>query len=160
METNKSHLTAITRKSLSLPMKYLTNNGLLFGRVLDYGSGRGFDADFLQIERFDPYYFPHEPNGLYNTITCNYVLNVVDTKVQQLIISKIYNLLKPNGIAYFTVRRDNFKEGFTKKGTYQRLVKLDKPFELLFQKKSQFTIYKLQRQGGQAWNGKILSELT
>ena len=147
---NKSYLTAIVRKKPSLPMRYLHDHGLLYGDVLDYGCGRGFDCDYFNIRGYDPYFRADYPYTKFDTITCNYVLNVVEQKDQEKIIQNIKSLLKQNGIAYFTVRRDNFKEGFNLKGTYQTMVYLDPPFELL-KKTNTYAIYKLTKDGD---NGK------
>ena len=38
---NKSRLTAISRKNLSVPVRWLKKSGLLKGRMLDYGCGPG-----------------------------------------------------------------------------------------------------------------------
>ncbi len=61
-QTN-AHKTAIRRtRGLSVPMKVL---GHLIGdvTVLDYGCGRGEDADKLNFKKFDPHFFPDMPEG-------------------------------------------------------------------------------------------------
>ena len=140
---NNSHLTAIVRKKISLPTQYLLKNKLIVGRVLDYGCGRGFDADQLNFDKYDPYYFKDYPNKKYDTIICNYVLNVIPSEEEKDILKKIEKLLKKDGCAYITVRRDKFKEGFTSKKTYQRYVELDLP--VLYEKKSSFIIYNFEK---------------
>ena len=80
------HRTAIERKKVSAPMKFLEDEGHLEGRVLDYGCGRGFDAGALGLESYDPYFFPEVPKGKFDTITCNYVLNVVDEETEAYLI--------------------------------------------------------------------------
>ena len=78
-----SYKTAITRKKFSKPTKWLICNRALLAETphhcLDYGCGKGLDADFLEMDAYDPYYRPH---GLllerkYNVIVCNYVINVI-----------------------------------------------------------------------------------
>ena len=125
---NKAHYTAITRKKPSVPMRHLAKLGVLDkGRKLDYGCGKGFDADHFGMEKYDPHFSPIKPKGLFDVITCNYVLNVVlENKVLDILID-IGNLLNSGGKAYLTVRRDIKQEGYTKKGTYQRNVILDLP---------------------------------
>jgi len=120
----KSHLTAISRKKPSLPMRELHLQNRFIGSCLDYGCGKGFDADYFKFDKYDPFYFPKEINQKYDTITCNYVLNVVSKSVEGCIIDKIVKLLKPGGKAYFSVRRDIDDEFVTSKGTFQRRVKL------------------------------------
>jgi 2-polyprenyl-3-methyl-5-hydroxy-6-metoxy-1,4-benzoquinol methylase len=117
---NKAYLTAISRNKISKPVQFLKTEGLLKGTVLDYGCGRGFDAKAIKADAFDPHYFPEMPKKKYDTIICNYVLNVVDETVEKNIIKSIKKLLKKGGRAYISVRRDSFKEGINSKGTYQR----------------------------------------
>jgi len=147
-QMNKSHLTAIKRNKFSAPMQYLrgvfsTTGGQSTGRYLDYGCGRGYDADALELTKFDPHYFPQVPEGEFDIITCNYVLNVIPLDGEEEVVDKIWNLLAPDGVAYITVRRDVKKEGLTSRGTFQRNVVLNFPIE--FEKKNQFCIYKLTK---------------
>jgi len=130
-----SHKTAITRKKPSLPMQWLADHGYLAHHdyILDYGCGKGFDADYFEIDKYDPTFFPSllRPTLGYDIITCNYVLNVVDAIEQESILENIRNLLVVGGKAYFSVRRDIKVEGINKRGTYQRNVVLDDRFKLL-----------------------------
>lgn len=138
-----SYLTAITRKTLTAPTKYLFNKNLLIGNILDYGCGKSIDSEILEnCDKFDPYYYNDKKvfNRLYNTIICNYVLNVVHKDLEQSIIQKIKSLLKQNGKAYISVRRDVKIDGFTKKGTYQRNVILNYP---IIKENKSFCIYEL-----------------
>lgn len=111
--------TAITRIKASVPTRWLIENDLIRGRVLDYGCGRGKDAEVLDCEKFDPYYAPDMPKGKFDTIVCNYVLNVVTIEEENEIINDIKKRLRKNGNAYISVRRDNFKPGFNGR-SYQR----------------------------------------
>lgn len=141
---NKAHLTAITRKTLSLPMQTLHLNSLIKGKSLDYGCGKGFDAEKLGMTKFDPYFAPERPIEKFNTITCNYVLNVIEKAVdRENVIKDIQGLLAPGGTAYISVRRDKFKEGFNSRGTYQTYVELDYP--VLKEKKGSFIIYVVKK---------------
>ncbi len=135
-----SHLTAKERTKMSFPMSLLKNKGKLKGKVLDYGCGFGTDADLLnnkgfEIDKFDKYYFNNLPIEQYDTITCIYVLNVVEPIIQTDILLEISKLLKPGGKAYFAVRRDIKKDGFRmhyvhKKPTFQTNVKL--PYKSIY----------------------------
>ena len=127
-----SSKTAITRKAPSVPMRFLAKEGLLIGELLDYGCGKGFDADNYSAHRFDPVHCDNSTNkasvdsGLkYDTIFCNYVLNTLPKQFDDEIISNIKRLLKKGGKAYISVRRDKFTEGWNCKGTFQRVVKID-----------------------------------
>jgi ubiquinone/menaquinone biosynthesis C-methylase UbiE len=88
-------------------------------KYLDYGCGRGQCADRLDnFEKYDPHYFPKNPLGRYDLITCHYVLNVVDIDSENEIIENITRLLAPGGTALITVRRDKYNEGISSRGTY------------------------------------------
>ncbi len=132
-----SHLTAIDREFLSFPAKFLLNQNYLKGDILDFGCGLGNDVKLLQkkglnIQGYDPFYFPKYPEQKFDTILCFYVLNVLFSEEQTNVLMNISHLLKLGGKAYFSVRRDLKREGFRehyihKKPTYQCLVKL--PFK-------------------------------
>ena len=121
------------------------NKFVFLGGQLDYGCGRGYDADNLGMVKYDPHYFPNQDvlRARYTHVTCNYVLNVVDLPTQVEILQKINDLLLDNGVAYITVRRDVKKDGFTSKGTYQRNVILDLP--IVKEVRGQYCIYRLDK---------------
>jgi diadenosine tetraphosphate (Ap4A) HIT family hydrolase len=135
-----SHLTAKERNKLSFPVKWLKDNKLLSGEILDFGCGFGSDVELLSKQEFsisgyDKHYFPNFPENKFDTILCVYVLNVLLPEEQSDVIMEVSSLLKPNGRAYFIVRRDITYEGFRthkihQKKTYQCLVKL--PFKSIF----------------------------
>lgn len=142
---NYSFNTAIKRTKPSLPLRFLIDNKLLIGNILDYGCGRGFDYSFLSnlgysVDSYDPYW---KPDGIgkveYNTVFCNYVLNVIKTDDEiASVIKNVQNLLTKDGLAYFSVRRDIKKDGFTTRG-YQRMVELNAP--VAFSKSGAFCTY-------------------
>ncbi|BAQ66373.1 bifunctional class I SAM-dependent methyltransferase/HIT family protein [Geminocystis sp. NIES-3709] len=139
-ENKYSHLTAIERESISFPAKYLLKNELLKGDILDFGCGFGKDVEILtkkgfKVSGYDSYYFPTYPQEKFDTICCFYVLNVLFKESQEEVIMAISQLLKPEGKAYFAVRRDLKTEGFRKhyihkKNTYQCWVNL--PFKSIY----------------------------
>ena len=55
-KVNKSHLTAIARIKQSRPARWLFTNGYFNKGTdsLDYGSGRGYDAEEYTMETYDP----------------------------------------------------------------------------------------------------------
>lgn len=155
---NNSHKTAITRSKPSAPMNYLHGEGLLLGHMLDYGCGKGFDADHFKMDKFDPHftkgevyrndgfvYYLTDLRDNYDTITCNYVLNVIESVHERTeVLNNIRYLLKPGGVAYITIRRDaQVAEGCTSKGTYQESVALDLPIE--HEKKGGYIIYRMEK---------------
>ncbi len=137
----KSHLTAISRRRPSLPMAWLAGRGLLRGRILDYGCGRGFDCAYFNTEGFDPYYRPDPPAGPFDTITCNYVLNVLPEADRGAVIESIRGLLRLGGIAYLAVRMDVQRPGYTSRGTFQEIVTLDLP---VVKQTAGYRIYRLE----------------
>lgn len=150
MSVAKSHLTAISRKRASAPTRYLIDNGLLSGEILDYGCGRG--ADVNELERlgyavcgYDPHYRPHMPSGQFDTVICNYVLNVLPEAESGLVEAELFYRVKPGGTVFVAVRNDQKAlNGITSRGTYQRDVNLSEPWELI-KKNSSFKLYRLDK---------------
>ena len=99
-----SHLTVKDRKWPSYPTKHLLAQGLIQGRVLDFGCGLGTDVAFLRakgidITGYDPHYAPAYPTGRFDTILCHYVLNVLLPEEQIQVLMAVAELLKPSGRA-------------------------------------------------------------
>ena len=147
-----SHFTAKERDFPSFPTKWLLNNGYIKGNVLDFGCGFGKDVDFLKskgyvIQGYDKYYNPFYPdNQQFDTILCNYVLNVLQTEEQTEVLMACSELLKPGGKIYFSVRRDVIYEGYRmhklhKRPTFQCNVIL--PYKSVF-KNETCEIYEFQ----------------
>ena len=112
-----SHLTVKDRKYPSYPTKQLFQKGLISGRVVDFGCGSGVDVAYLEkngldVIGYDPCYAPNYPTDKFDTIICNYVLNVLLPKEQAHVLMAISELLSPTGKAYFSVRRDLRRNGF------------------------------------------------
>lgn len=136
-----SHLTVKDRQSPSLPLKVLLERNKIVGEVLDFGCGLGRDVKHLQeigynTTAYDPYYQPEYPLGKFDTIICFYVLNVLLPEEQTHVLMAISELLKPEGKAFFAVRRDIKKSGFRfnpkkRVESYQCNVRL--PYESIFQ---------------------------
>ena len=122
-----SYLTAITRVAPSAPARYLHEADRLRGRCLDYGCGRGKDADTYGMDKYDPHFFPQAPTGTYDTITCTYVLNVLDPEDVPKVLQEVCSLLAPGGTAYFSVRRDLKSPAVEGRGTTQHNVVINAP---------------------------------
>ncbi len=162
---NKSALTAIKRKTLSRPMQYLNKCGYLIGKhQLDFGCGKGDDAIELGMDHYDLNHtngrvldYAGDSYGLmegmantYSVITCNYVLNVIECPIERAkVLSDIRALLRPNGIAFISVRRDIVNEGHTSRGTYQKNIVLDLP--VLHEVKNQYCIYAMDKENSQVF---------
>lgn len=152
---NKPHLTAIKRNKLSAPTRWLVENHKISkGYLLDYGCGRGDDVRFinemasLHVHAYGwDLYHNHDErwfcdnihNHWWQTVICNYVLNVIPLGEQAMVIEDLLSLDARDIFA--TVRRD-LKENYeTKRGTQQYLVELDYP---VVKKTPGFCIYRLR----------------
>ena len=124
-----AYKTATARKKPSAPMVRLAADGRLVGRMLDYGSGRGFDAETYGMDRYDPHYYPDVPDGLFTTIFSNYVLNVIESAATRLqVMRDIQSRLAIGGRAYITVRTDKAAlKGTTRTGSWQGHIVLALP---------------------------------
>lgn len=96
---------AIRRETISQTAHILNGRGLLQGRVLDYGCGFGFDADHFGWETFDPHYCQTIPKGLFDTIICNHVANILTRSSRHQLFQKIRDLLTLQGKAFISVSR-------------------------------------------------------
>jgi hypothetical protein len=141
---SNAHKTAIVRNKLSAPAQWLKDNGYLVGTVLDYGCGRGGDAERLGCAGYDPYYFPQIPRGLFTTVMCNFVLNVIESEGKRLsVLWCIDSYLERDGRAYIAVRNDKRAlNGRTKLGTWQGLITLDLP---IVRKCAGYVIYEYRK---------------
>ena len=149
-DLGRAHMSAMTRKDASAPTKYLLSNDLINGTVLDYGCGKGKDAETLEgsgfdIEKYDPVHHPVVPAGKFDTIICNYVLNVVDEENRKLVLNNIKNLLNDGGVAYISVRNDLKEDVVKVKGYNQYRVSLPEDGFELIKKTGSFKMYKYQK---------------
>lgn len=126
----RSAKTAIARKGLSAPAKFLFQQNRLEGRILDFGCGRGDVAQFLDgdIEQWDPNWHPKRPRGKFDTVTCIYVLNVLRDEPRREALADAKSFVRKGGRLYVAVRRDLDGDTGTKKwGTEQYDVRLRLP---------------------------------
>jgi len=149
--SDNSHLTAISRRALPTPVRWLMRQGFVLNHdqiaTLDFGCGKCASVNPKAWDNYDPYYAPDGiPTGKkYNIIVCTYVLCVLPPEERLRVLKKIRYLLSEWGVAYISVRNDKPKQGWGKssRGTYQgRVAKLNLP---LLHKNSQFRIYQLTR---------------
>jgi len=135
--------SAMSRTKPSAPFTWLAKHGELVGRILDYGCGYGMDVKSFGVEGYDPNWDVPLPDGDFDTIVCNYVLNVVDEDEQKEILTHIKSLLSAVGRAFIVARRDLKVEGQDgRKGYKQRMVYL--PFEKVHHT-SGYQIYRMHK---------------
>ena len=97
---------AVERGTVSFAARWLVQQQLIRGRVLDYGCGFGLDADHYGWEGFDPYYRQQPPTGEFDTIVCNYVLNMLTRASRRAALDRIQALLTQSGRAWLIVPRN------------------------------------------------------
>lgn len=85
------HRTALYRTGLSKPVRLALDAGLIKQgtSILDYGCGRGSDADLLRdlgytVSAWDPAFFPDEPKIPADVVNLGYVLNVIENPRERL----------------------------------------------------------------------------
>ena len=74
--------TAIRRKNVSAPVKYLLDNDLLTKPVINYGGGYDSESSrALEADHYDPYIYDYNNvqsfSNTWETGYCGYVLNVI-----------------------------------------------------------------------------------
>jgi len=153
-----SHKTAITRKALPVPTRWLLKNNLIKGHVLDYGCGKCAEVNQTMLQSpviksvtsYDPHWeplsFAVQSRLKWDTIICNYVLCTLPKEAELELLTQIRHRIAKSGVAYVSVRNDVPKSGYgmSRKGTFQRKVELNLP---VVHKTSQYRIYLLTR-----WN--------
>jgi len=138
-----THKTAVARIKPSVPARWIARHFKLKNPMLDFGCGKGKDAQYFMCDKYDSWYYPEFPRRKYNTIVCIYVLNTLEEPQQLKVIEQIKELLLPTGVAYLAVRNDKKNlNGYTSRGTYQCEVKLDLP---VLVKNSRFKVYLLEK---------------
>jgi hypothetical protein len=135
-DLERSAKTAMTRKALSRPTRFLLHNDHIKGSVLHHGCGKARDDSYaLQRQailanktyaEYDPGHAPYDRSILdqkYTTVVSNYVMNTLP-KEARLCVWR--DLTRCTGkTAYVTIRQDKikgepFKDGFlTGKKTFQ-----------------------------------------
>lgn len=114
LEYNPFNKTAIIRKGLSKPTKILKDKNLLIGNILNFGCGHNEDSILLQEDRYnivgyDKYNNTYNDENLlnkkYDTVICNYVLNVIsDLEEHEKVLQQLKKL---SDNIYICVRSDS-----------------------------------------------------
>lgn len=156
---SNSHLTAISRRSLPVPIQWLLSHGMIHGHVLDYGCGKCKllnDTVLLRnpgiksVVSYDPYHVPNALNEsgiqLFDVVLNTYVLCTLPDQMEAAVLKGVQNHLLPNGVAFITVRNDEPQSGWgeSSKGTFQRQVFMPYLYEL--RRTPQYSTYLLTPQ--------------
>lgn len=140
--------SAVHRTKPSMTIQWLKEQGLLIGDMLDYGCGKGLDADYFGMDKYDAY----DPNWCnislttdkrYDTIVCNFVFNILEPGEEFSVLENIQRLLKEDGIAYIIVLRNVRKMASYKKDLQHYIVM---SLESIRHVKRWYEIYKLTKQ--------------
>jgi hypothetical protein len=111
--------TAKARDSASKPMRFYGEAGLLVGEVLDFGCGK----DPHDFARYDPAHHPDASalNKQWDTVTCNYVLNVLPLEgLRTNVMLSLRSLVRADGHALVSVwQRSPDAETFRTSRGYQ-----------------------------------------
>lgn len=155
---SNSHKTAIVRKTLPVPTRWLLSQGMIHGHVLDYGCGKCAEVNALvlntapgvgSVTSYDPYWEPlalqKSARERFDVVLCNYVLCTLPIEAEKGVLRGIQDHLLPNGVAYVSVRNDVPKGGYgvSSKGTYQRRVDLS--YLYMLRACTQYRIFLLTR---------------
>ena len=121
---NKPHLTALSRKTLSGPIKKAISMVDDSCSILDYGSGKGSDVELLNkqgfnAQGFDPYYQDSMPPGSFDLVFCSFVLNVIeDLPTSRLSVVKDALSRVAIGGRYFIAVRTDKEIAYCSKGKW------------------------------------------
>lgn len=102
--------TAMARTGPSAPVQHLRAHApeLLRGRVLDFGSGRGADAEALRATAYDPHHpkasVRKRPTGTFSTVLATYVLNVLPKDERHAALREVAGYVRPGGHLVLAVR--------------------------------------------------------
>ena len=128
--SHRSYLTAIPRKTLPVPTRWLIHQGLIRLPVLDYGCGKCYKVNPWQWINYDPYHYKIDIDcfrGSFMTVVCNYVLCTLPPSKRVDVLRDIQSLLmhQSDSAAYIAVRADRPRSGWgiSSHGTYQGQVR-------------------------------------
>lgn len=152
-----SHKTAMVRKALPVPVRWLLSQDMMNGNILDYGCGKCAEINqtmlrwpkIKSVTSYDPFYEPDALNKSarerFDVVLCTYVLCTLIADYEPLVLKAVQSHLLPNGVAYITVRADEPRQGYgpSSNGTFQR--KVEMPYLYRLRETSRYRIYLLTR---------------
>jgi hypothetical protein len=103
-------------------MRWLDKHGVMLKGQLDWGSGRGFDANHYGMDQYDPHWHPKRPRKgkTYLNITCIYVFNVIPREDTIPMLLDMAQYLEEDGCIYAATRKDLKSEKRTGRGCIQK----------------------------------------
>lgn len=151
--------TAIPRRSPSPIARGLNQSGFLLREniktILDFGCGIGKDVEYYKTigisavgyDQHEPYGFVREPSGVFDLVTCLFVLNVISAPADRMrVCEQLLGYTKVGGIILVATRSvgaiareatmkgwDQMNDGFLSspsKGTFQKGIDADEIFSL------------------------------
>ena len=144
---NKMKYSAVHRSKPSMTILWLQEQNLLVGDMLDYGCGKGLDADYFGMDKYDPFdpswsNITLDTDKRYDTIVCNFVMNILEPGEEFFVLENIQRLLKPDGIAYIVVLR-TVRKMISYKSNVQHYIVMS--LESIRHMKRWYEIYKLTK---------------
>lgn len=139
--------SAVHRSKPSMTILWLQDQGLLVGDMLDYGCGKGLDADYFGMDKYDAFdpswcNISLDTDKRYDTIVCNFVFNILEPGEEFGVLENIQRLLKEDGIAYIIVLR-TVRKMLSYKSNVQHYVVMS--LESIRHMKRWYEIYKLTK---------------
>ena len=106
------HRAAIGRAEPSAPVRLLlAHYGVQNLEILDFGSGRGTDAEALDATAYDPYHPDPElrklPGGQFDLVLAIYVLNVLPPRKRGPAIDVVLSKVRRGGFLFVAVRTES-----------------------------------------------------
>ena len=125
---NNSYNTAISRKTWSVPGRWLyeeffKKNKIPLGSMLDFGAGRSKDSEYwskatgADAQAYDKFYQPSRPDRKFELVTVIFVLNVVETDEERIVIlNDAMQYVMPDGYIFIATRSKKDIANAVKKG--------------------------------------------
>lgn len=139
--------SAVHRTKPSITIQWLQDQGLLVGDILDYGCGKGLDADHFGMDKYDPFdpswcNVSLDTDKRYDTIICNFVINILEPGEDIPLLENIQRLLKEDGNAYLIVLR-HYRKMASYKGDVQHYIVMS--LESIRHVKQRYEIYRFTK---------------